>query len=184
VRFVNASNNEAEYEAVLHGIRMAKACGATHVKIHGDLNLIEQQVMKECDATCPNMVAYRAMHDKLKGTFEGCKVSHIGRERNEDVDTLANIGSKCLPIPQGDFFEEIFEHSIKLKPKLDKPALATRSGASGAGQQADVQQDKGLDEPKFTSQIAQVMLIEPIWTKPYLAYLLSGKKPDDIVHQR
>jgi ribonuclease HI len=49
--FTNPSNNEAEYEAVLHGMRMAKAYGATHIKIHGDSNLIAQQVMKECDAS-------------------------------------------------------------------------------------------------------------------------------------
>jgi hypothetical protein len=29
--------------------------------------------MKECDATCANMIAYRAMYDKLEGKFEGCK---------------------------------------------------------------------------------------------------------------
>jgi hypothetical protein len=61
MRFANPSNNEAEYEAVLHGMRMAKACGATRIKIHSDLNLIAQQVMKECDATCANMIAYHAM---------------------------------------------------------------------------------------------------------------------------
>jgi hypothetical protein len=58
MRFANPSNNEAEYEAVLHGMRMAKACGTTRIKIHGDSNLIAQQVMKECDATCANMIAY------------------------------------------------------------------------------------------------------------------------------
>jgi ribonuclease HI len=31
--FSNASNNEAEYENLLHGMSMAKACGATHLKI-------------------------------------------------------------------------------------------------------------------------------------------------------
>jgi ribonuclease HI len=40
MRFTNPSNNEAEYEAVLHGMRMTKACGATRIKIHGDSNLI------------------------------------------------------------------------------------------------------------------------------------------------
>jgi ribonuclease HI len=40
MRFTNPSNNEAEYKAVLHGMRMAKACGATRIKIHGDSNLI------------------------------------------------------------------------------------------------------------------------------------------------
>jgi hypothetical protein len=40
MRLANPSNNEAEYEAVLHGLRTAKACDAKRVKIHGDLNLI------------------------------------------------------------------------------------------------------------------------------------------------
>jgi hypothetical protein len=84
--------------------------------------------MKECDATCTNMIAYHAMYDKLEGDFEGCKVTHIDRESNEEADSLANIGSKCLPISPDIFFEEIFEHSVKIKPVID-PTLATRSGA-------------------------------------------------------
>jgi hypothetical protein len=38
--FSQASNNEAEYEALLHGMKMAKACGATQLKIFGDSNLV------------------------------------------------------------------------------------------------------------------------------------------------
>jgi hypothetical protein len=34
----NASNNEAEYEALIHGMKMAKACGATRLKVFGDSN--------------------------------------------------------------------------------------------------------------------------------------------------
>jgi ribonuclease HI len=143
MRFTNPSNNEAEYEAVLHGMRMAKACGATSIKIHGDLNLIAQQVMKECDATCANMIAYHAMYDKLEGDFEGCEVTHIGRESNEEADNLANIGSKCLPIPPGVFFEEIFERSVKIKPAID-PMLATRSG----GRQTPPQQREQKTSPR------------------------------------
>jgi ribonuclease HI len=77
MRFANPSNNEAEYEAVLHGMRMAKFRGATCIKIHGDSNLIAQQVMKECDATCANMIAYCAMYDKLEGDFKGCEVCYL-----------------------------------------------------------------------------------------------------------
>jgi hypothetical protein len=40
--FSQASNNEAEYEALLHGMKMAKACGATRLKIFGDSNLVIQ----------------------------------------------------------------------------------------------------------------------------------------------
>jgi hypothetical protein len=177
MRFANPLNNEAEYEAVLHGMRMAKACGVTRIKIHGDSNLIAQQVMKECDATCANTIAYRAMYDKLEGDFEGCEVTHIGRESNEEADNLANIGSKCLPIPPGVFFEEIFERSVKIKPVID-PALAARLGAKHSGPTPAA----GTED--LSKETAAIMLLEAVWTKPYLAYLMRGELPEDPIHRR
>jgi hypothetical protein len=177
MRFANPSNNEAEYKAVLHGMHMAKACGATRIKIHGDSNLIAQQVMKECDATCANMIAYRAMYDKLEGDFEGCEVTHIGRESNEEADNLANVGSKCLPIPPGVFFEEIFERSVKIKPATD-PALATRSGAKQSGPTPVA----GTED--LSKETTKVMLVEAVRTKLYLAYLIRGKLLEDTIHHR
>jgi ribonuclease HI len=111
--FPQASNNEAEDEALLHGMKMAKACGATRQKIFRDSNLIVQQVINKCDAISDNMTAYRNIYYYLEGTFDGCEVSHIRKVSNEEADNLANIGSQCLPIPQGVFWEEIVERSIK-----------------------------------------------------------------------
>jgi ribonuclease HI len=111
--FPQASNNKAEYEALLHGMKMAKACGATRLKIFGDSNLIVQQVINKCDAISDNMTAYRNLYYYLEGTFDGCKVSHVSRASNEEANNLANIGSQCLPVPQGVFWEEIIERSIK-----------------------------------------------------------------------
>jgi ribonuclease HI len=178
MRFTNPSNNEAEYEAVLHGMRMAKACGATRIKIHGNLNLIAQQVMKDCDTTCANMIAYCTMYDKLEGNFKGCEVTHIGRESNKEADSLANIGSKCLSIPPGVFFEEIFERFVKIKPATIDLALATLSGAGSPEDAPAVEQED------LTKQMAQVMLLKDVWTKPYLTYLLRGELPKDTIHLR
>jgi hypothetical protein len=157
---------------------MEKACGATRIKIHGDSNLIAQQVMKDCDATCANMIAYRAMYNKLEGNIEGCELTHIGRESYEEADSLAHIGSKCLPIPPGVFFEEIFELSVKIKPATIDPALATRSG-DGTPEDAPV-----VEQEDMTKQTAPVILVEAVWTKPYLAYLLRGELPEDTTHYR
>jgi ribonuclease HI len=178
MRFANPSNNEAEYEAVLHDMRMAKACGTTRIKIHGDLNLITQQVMKECDATCANMIAYHAMYDKLEGNFEGCEVTHISRESNEEADNLANIGSKCLPIPPGVFFKEIFKRSVKIKPVTADLALATCSGANHS------EGDPAAEKEDPSKQTTVVMLVEAVWMKPYLAYLIRGELPEDTIHRR
>jgi hypothetical protein len=134
--------------------------------------------MKECDATCANIIAYHAMYDKLEGNFEGCEVTHIGRESNEEADNLANIGSKCLSIPPGVFIEEIFERSIKIKPAIVDPVLATRSGANHAGTASAA----GKEDP--SKQTATVMLVQAVWTKPYLAYLIRGELLEDTIHRR
>ena len=65
INFSHASNNEAEYEALLHGMRMAKTCGATRLIICGDSNLVVQQTMRNCDAIADNMAAYQKLYNAL-----------------------------------------------------------------------------------------------------------------------
>src|SRR5664279_5907514 len=101
INFSKASNNDAEYEALLHGMRMAKARGATRLMIYGDSNVVVQQTMKTCDAVSDNMIAYRDMYNLLEGSFDDCELYHVGRASNEEADMLANIGSTCAPIPPG-----------------------------------------------------------------------------------
>jgi ribonuclease HI len=136
--FPQASNNEAEYEALLHGMKMAKACGATRLKIFGDSNLVVQQVMNKCNAINDNMTAYRNLYYCLEGIFDGCEVSHISRASNEEANNLANIGSQCLPVPQGVFWEEIIERSIKgtkVSTTGEKPSIKQQArGLVAAGQ--------------------------------------------------
>jgi hypothetical protein len=167
--FPQASNNEAEYEALLHGMKIAKACGATRLKIFGDSNLIVHQVMNRCDAISDNMIAYRNLYYYLEGTFDGCEVSHVSRASNEEADNLANIGSQCLPIPPGVFWEEIIERSIKNnKTSTTKEQGQHQTSSSGAGK-------PGTVEPE------EVMMIEETWMQPYLAYMINKALPEDIV---
>ncbi|XP_071678561.1 uncharacterized protein [Lolium perenne] len=113
--FPNASNNEAEYEALIHEMKIAKACDATRLKKFGDSQLLAQQVMNKCDTFNDIMIAYKEMHNELEKTFDDCEVNHISRINNDEADVLANIGSQCLPIPPGVFWEEISERSTKVK---------------------------------------------------------------------
>jgi ribonuclease HI len=166
--FPQASNNEAEYEALLHGMKMAKACGATRLKIFGDSNLVVQQVMNRCDRINDNMMAYKNLYHYLEGTFDGCKVSHVSRNSNEEADNLANIGSQCLPVPSGVFWEEIVERSIK---NVNSSTIAVDSGASAKS-------DGRAPEPE------EVIMIEEAWMQPYLAYLINKKLPEDAVEAK
>jgi hypothetical protein len=173
--FSQASNNEGEYEALLQGMKMAKACRATRLKIFGDSNLVVQQVMNRCDAISDNMIAYRNLYYYLEGTFDGCEVSHVSRASNEEAGNLANIGSQCLPIPQGVFWEEIIERSIKNNKtsttEEQAQHQATGLGASKPGQGS-------IAEPE------EVMMIEETWMQPYLAYMINKTLPEDTVEAR
>jgi ribonuclease HI len=170
--FPQASNNEAEYKALLHGMKMAKACRATRLKIFGDSNLVVQQVMNKCDAISDNMTAYMNLYYYLEGTFDGCKVSHVSRASNEEADNVANIGSQCLPVPQGVFWEEIIERSIK----SNKTSTAEEQGqhqatGSGAGKTS-------ISEPE------EIMMIEETWMQPYLAYMINKTLPEDTIQAK
>jgi ribonuclease HI len=170
--FPQASNNEAEYEALLHGMKMAKACGATRLKIFGDSNLIVQQVMNRCDAVSDNMTAYQNLYYYLEGTFNGCEVSHISRASNEEADNLANIGSQCLPIPPGVFWEEIVKRSIK-GSKTSSPGEPSQHVTAGS--------EASKTGTESTSEPEEVMMIEETWMQPYLAHMMNKTLPKDTV---
>ena len=53
-----ASNNAAEYEALINRLRIAIELGATRLYIHGDSELVVDQVMKESSCKSPLMAAY------------------------------------------------------------------------------------------------------------------------------
>src|SRR3954470_8570149 len=91
INFSHASNNEAEYEALLHGIRMAKTCGATRLVIYGDSNLVVQQSMRDCNAVANNMAAYQKLYNTHEGSFDGCELNYISRANNTEAYKLANI---------------------------------------------------------------------------------------------
>jgi hypothetical protein len=68
-----ASNNVAEYEALIHGLRLAKELGIRRILCYGDSNLVVQQSSGDWDAKDANMATYRFFTQQLSGYFEGCE---------------------------------------------------------------------------------------------------------------
>jgi len=73
------TNNAAEYEALLHGLRMAKEMSLSRVRCLADLDLVAQQVSCRWDSKDPLMAAYRREVDAIAGHFKGYQVGHIDR---------------------------------------------------------------------------------------------------------
>ena len=65
----SASNNIAEYEALINGLRIAIELGATRLYVRGDSEPVVDQVMKESSCKSPLMAAYCQEVRKLKDKF-------------------------------------------------------------------------------------------------------------------
>jgi ribonuclease HI len=89
-RIGRATNNVAEYRALLLGIERAAALGASELELVGDSELIVRQVKGEYkvkDATL------RELHTEVKralGGFERWSIRHVRREANAEADRLVN----------------------------------------------------------------------------------------------
>src|SRR4051794_23463764 len=162
MNFPLPSNNEAEYEALLYGMRMARACGATRLEIYRDSNLVVQQTMNLCDAINDNMLAYREMYNILEASFKGCELKHIAKGSNDEADTLANIGSTCSPIPDGVFYEVINKRSIKSRTPAKPSTNSEDSPSIGMAYSEEIQASDNADEQQLA---AQVFLVEASWTR-------------------
>src|SRR4051812_20665455 len=91
-----ASNNVAEYEALVHGLRLAKEIGIRCILCFGDSDLVVQQVSGEWVARDANMASYRFLVQQLSGSLEGCEFHHVPLADNEAADALSKIGSLRL----------------------------------------------------------------------------------------
>ena len=82
------TNNAAEYEALLHGLWMAKEMNLSRVKCFGDSDLVAQQVSDTWDSKDPLMAAYQREVDIVAGHFKGYQVDHIDWRKNEAAERM------------------------------------------------------------------------------------------------
>jgi ribonuclease HI len=112
-----ASNNVAEYEALVHGSKVSKDIGIRRIMCFGDSDLVIQQCSGIWDAHDANMGSYRFLVQQLSGYFEGCEFWHVPRAQNEAADTLSKLGSSRESIPPGISLEHLRKPSIKPSPE-------------------------------------------------------------------
>ena len=85
-----ATNNVAEYRAVLLGIERAGALGAAELELVGDSELIVKQVRGEYRVKDASL---RELHSQVKAALAGCdrwSIRNVPREENAHADRLVN----------------------------------------------------------------------------------------------
>lgn len=85
-----ATNNRAEYEALIAALEAARQYGLDAVDVRGDSELIVRQVRGEWNTNDPDLRECRVRVHELLSGFDRWSIEHVPREINDRADKLAN----------------------------------------------------------------------------------------------
>jgi ribonuclease HI len=164
-----ASNNMAEYEALVNGLRIAVELGVRCLDAHGDSQLVIDQVMKNSHCRDRKMEAYCDKVWCLEDKFHGLELNHVARRYNETTDELAKIASGRTTVPPNVFSRDIYQPSVKIDdtPEPEETSAQPEVPSTAEGEALHVEGEQNGVAPNLN------------WQTPYLEYLLRGELPLD-----
>ncbi|XP_031252714.1 uncharacterized protein LOC116110637 [Pistacia vera] len=87
------TNNEAEYEALIAGLSLAKEIRARRLEVKSDSQLIVNQLQGTYQARDSKMTTYLNLVKELQAQFKEFFIAQVPRAENSHADALANLGS-------------------------------------------------------------------------------------------
>jgi probable phosphoglycerate mutase len=87
-----ATNNVAEYQAAIAGLRLAASLGAGEVVLRSDSRLLIEQLEGRFRVKNPTLQRLHQEARRVAAGFAGVSYQHVPREENKQADKLANRG--------------------------------------------------------------------------------------------
>jgi len=87
-----ATNNVAEYQAAIEGLKLARERGAASVVLRADSKLLIEQLSGRFRVKNPTLIRLHEEARKVLAGFESAGLEHVPRELNREADRLANSG--------------------------------------------------------------------------------------------
>ncbi|XP_074323611.1 uncharacterized protein LOC141660520 [Apium graveolens] len=114
----SATNNVAEYEALIAGLKLASDLEAEVIDIFGDSQLVHKHISGEFKTHNEKMARYLARTQDLLSKFPSWKMSNVDREENQWADSLAKLASSNLPTNLSPTYIDILE-----TPSVDEESI-------------------------------------------------------------
>jgi ribonuclease HI len=168
------SNNVAEYEALVNGLRITIELGVQRLDARGDSQLVIDQVMKNSHCRDRKMEAYCDEVWCLEDNFYGLELNHIARRYNETAGELAKIASVRTTVPPDVFSRDIHQPSVKIDdtPEPEEASSQPEVSPAAEGEALRIEGEQNGVTPDLN------------WQAPYLEYLLRGELPLDKAEAR
>ncbi|MEP0765089.1 MAG: ribonuclease HI family protein [Fimbriimonadia bacterium] len=90
-----ATNNEAEYAALIRGLKEAKRLGLRRIRWHTDSQLLHRQWIGRYRVRSPRLQKLYAQAKLLAAQFDAVLPEHVHRTKNTKADALANAAFHC-----------------------------------------------------------------------------------------
>jgi ribonuclease HI len=138
------SNNVAEYEALVNGLRIAIELGVRRLDARGDSQLVIDQVMKNSHCRDPKMEAYCDEVRRLEDKFYGLELNHVARQYNETADELAKIASGRTTVPPDVFSRDLHQPSVKTDdtPEPEEASAQPEAPSAAKGEALRVEEER------------------------------------------
>jgi ribonuclease HI len=183
-----ASNNVAEYEALVNGLRITIELGDRRLDARGDSQLVINQVMKNSHYRDLKMEAYYDKVRRLENKFYGLELNHVARRYNETADELAKIASRRTTVPPDVFSRDLHQPSVKTDdmPEPEKASAlpeapsAQPEAASAPPEAPSASEGEALHVEEERNGVTP----NRNWQTPYLQYLHRGELPLDRAEAR
>ncbi|GJV23645.1 reverse transcriptase domain-containing protein [Tanacetum coccineum] len=95
----NATNNEAEYEALIPGLRIAGQMGVQNLQANVDSKLVANQVNGVYIAKESSMIKYLEKVKNLASAFKEFSIKQVPKGENKKADALSKIASTNFAPP-------------------------------------------------------------------------------------
>jgi ribonuclease HI len=118
------TNNQVEYESLLHGLEYLRDLGARDIDVFGDSNLIVQQIRGDSQCLDGVLNSYRDRCLDIIKVFDTFNIKHIPQEENNRANRLVQPASGYV-VSQGVFCVasvSLVEHRYALRSK-GKPVI-------------------------------------------------------------
>ncbi|XP_074352791.1 uncharacterized protein LOC141691943 [Apium graveolens] len=112
-----ATNNQAEYEALLSGLRLARSLGVRRLIIYSDSQIVVRQTNVEYIAKDPKLARYQEMVRAILETIPDSTILQINREENAKADELSKLIQNTSDLSSSVYFEELGA------PSTDRPKV-------------------------------------------------------------
>ncbi|XP_074271113.1 uncharacterized protein LOC141595040 [Silene latifolia] len=159
-----ATNNEAEYEALILGMQMASGLKVRYLRVYSDSLLVLNHVNNEYVAHDSKMIAYLKIATEQKSKFRTFKITQVPRDQNVEANAMETLGATFQPTELSNIpITHVLTPAIQKEPDQNQV-------------KEDVHMQCAQEARTLVSTVGQQ---DADWRVPYLNWLRDGTLPED-----